>query len=158
METIDFNRTPEFTERLPETFLAWLKPLHKTITYNSQLVDALVKEIGYNPEALSRWIYVGRSNLKDDSRKERRAEMLEGGWLLLSETVCADAMAKGKKLELYGAVTSDWLTTQIKGLFRIRKTEKGGYFLIAPRKRNRGYYLGALTEGGYRDCFCKIAS
>lgn len=157
MKTIDFNRTPEFTERLPQSFLDWLKPHHETITYNGRLVELLAKEIGSNLETLSRWIYVGRHNLQDDKRIEIRNKMIENGWQLLSADACEGAIQNNQKIELLGSVQSDWLTTQIKGLFRPIKDSNGCYFLIAPRKRTKGYYLGNLTEGGHRDCFCKVS-
>ena len=157
MKTIDYNRLPEFTERLPQSFLDWLKPLHETITYNSQLVELLAEKIGSNPETLSQWVYVGRHNLQEDRRFENRNKMLSDGWNLLNADICEIAIEAKKKIELFGAVTSDWLTTQVKGLYRPTKTREGGYFLVAPRKRTKGYYLSSLTEGGYRDCFCRIA-
>jgi hypothetical protein len=38
MDTINFERKPDYNERLPQAFLDWLKPLDKSITYNSQIV------------------------------------------------------------------------------------------------------------------------
>jgi len=98
-------------------------------------------------------------NCREDKRRkqEYRDKMLADGWQLLNETVCQKAIEQGRKIELAGKVTSDWLTTKVAGLFRPTKNAKGQYFLIAPRKRNRGYFLGNLVAGGHEDCFCKIA-
>jgi hypothetical protein len=157
---LNFERKPDYNERLPQAFLDWLKPLDKSITYNSQIVDKLAEEIGSKPETLSKWVYIGRDNLRHDRRMAQRQKMLDEGWSLLNESICQQAIDKGRKIELLGAIQSDWLTTKINGLYRPKKIEHGlykGYFLIAPRKRNKGHWLGNLTEGGYRDCFCKIA-
>ena len=158
MKNIDFNRLPEFTERLPEKFLAWLKPYDekRPLITNPPLVLLLAEAIGSNPDTLSQWIYVGRDNLEKDRRFEYRNKMIKEGWLLLDADICQTAIEAGKKIELLAVVSSDWLSTQVTGLYRPKKTE-GRYFLIAPRKRNRGYFLGSLTEGGHRDCFCKLA-
>ena len=160
MKEIDFAREPEFTERLPEVFLTWLKPLHETITYNSQLVDALAIEIDSRPETLSRWIYVGRHNLRDNERMAFRNKMLDDGWGLLSEQVCQQAIDNGNKLILRGKVSADWLSQEILGKFRVRKcagSVRPFYLLIPPRRRTRGYTLGTLTESGHQDCFYKVA-
>ncbi len=159
METLNYNRLPEFTERLPEAFLSWLKPFHekRPLITNPPLVKLLAEEIGSNPETLSMWIFVGRDNLDEDRKFEYRNKMLSEGWNLLNADICEIAIEAKKKIELFGAVSSNWLTTQITGLYRPMKTREGGYFLIAPRKRTKGHYLGSLTESGERDCFCKIA-
>jgi len=157
---IDFTQKPEFNSRLSEEFLIVLRPLDEQYIYNSEIAEALKKYYGLdNGIDWAHWVYVGRQNIKEDKRLEYRAKMQADGWLLLDEKICEQAIKAKKRIELLGLVTTDWLTTKIQGSYRPIKIEKEngyGYFLIAPRKRNRGYWLGNLVEGGYRDCFCKI--
>lgn len=104
-------------------------------------------------------VYNASHKYQESQRLEHRNKMLAEGWLLLNESVCQQAIDKNCKIELHGAVTNDWLTTQITGLYRPKKIEHGlrcGYFLVAPHKRNKGYWLGRLVGGGQSDCFCKI--
>ncbi len=158
MDKIDFKYKPDFGERLPKAFLSWLKPVDKKLKYNQLIVDALVAEIGSNPETLSQWVYVGKQNLQYDERIAFRAKMTSDGWELLTEEKCQQAINNKQKLELQGVVTSDWLSAAISGKFRVKKCNgrvRAFYLLIPPRKRTKGYTLDTLTESGHRDCFCK---
>ena len=99
MKTIDFNRLPEFTERLPNAFLSWLKPYaeKRPLITNPPIVKLLAEKIGANPDTLSRWVYVGRHNLQEDKRFEQRNKMLSEGWNLLNADICEIAIEANNK-------------------------------------------------------------
>jgi hypothetical protein len=91
-------------------------------------------------------------------REKQRQKMLADGWLLLTADICKQAIENKQKIELAGKITSDWLTAKVEGLYRPMLDRNSNYFLIAPKKRTKGYFLNSLINCGETDCFCKLTA
>jgi len=85
--------------------------------------------------------------------------MLSSGWLVLNGEITQKAIDEDKKIVLDGKKDNDFVTSSLSNQkpYRPIKDSRGQYFLIAPGKRNRGYFVQHLIQP-FNDhaTFCKL--
>jgi hypothetical protein len=110
-------------------------------------------------EHLKSHVYMASHKFRDDQNKLYEIKMLSAGWLVLNNEITQKAIDGHKKIILDGKKDNDFMTSSLSNQkpYRPIKDQQGQYFLIAPGKRNRGYFVRSLMQP-YNDytTFCKL--
>jgi len=95
--------------------------------------------------------YLNNGREREREKEAFAKEMIEKGFLKLTEEVVRKAFAEKKKLDVMATRTMDIFSMGVNGIYKPFIDRDGDCMLMKPKAKKRGYYLS-----NFENAFCKI--
>lgn len=121
--------------------------------YNQAIVDYIMElqDVSESNRAkVSHEVYLSQEDLRNEKKTEYKEKMLKDGWTELTEEAIKDAFDKKQKIEVIATQSTDWLSVKIAETYKPFVDNQGTCYLMKPRARSRGLWVGRLENAFYK--------